>query len=108
MVASVYGDDFTTVGSQTQLDWFVSSFRKRYKFTEQARLGPGPEDSKEAMVLNRLVLWTLGGFEYEADPRQRERLMQDLSLSRAKPVGTPGAKLTNEQMLGDKGLAAKK
>jgi hypothetical protein len=93
----VHGDDLTTVGPKDSLDWFKNTLEQHYELEESARLGPGPGDAKEARVLNRLVRWTAHGVEYEADPRQAERLLRDLKLAGAKSVGTPGVKPTLEQ-----------
>ena len=43
-------------------------------------MGPGPEDDKEGLVLNRVIRWTESGLEYEADPRQGEKLLEELEL----------------------------
>ena len=102
---SVYGDDFTTTGSKTDLDWFVEQLKQRYELTESARLGPGSQDDKEGRVLNRTLRWTAAGLEYEADPRQVEKLVRDLGLTGANPVGTPGAKASREEAEQDKPLA---
>ena len=90
--ASVCGDDFTTTGSKADLDWFVEQLKQRYELTESARLGPGSQDDKEGRVLNRILRWTAAGLEYEADPRQVEKLVRDLRLVGANPVSTPGSK----------------
>ena len=45
---SVYGDDLTTVGPKSSLDWMRAELEKHYEFIEAHRLGPGPEDDKEA------------------------------------------------------------
>ena len=74
---SVHGDDITTVGSKTNLDWFKAELEKFYELKEAQRLGPGPNDHKEAVVLNRVVRWTRDGLEYEADPRQGEKFLRD-------------------------------
>ena len=50
---SVHGDDITTVGSQTNLDWFRAELEKLYEFKEAARLGPADGDDKAATVLHR-------------------------------------------------------
>ncbi len=92
------GDDLTTEGPKDQLDWFVGELRKKYELKEGARLGPGKEDDKEARILNRLVRWTAEGIEYEAGPRQAERIVRDLNLSGCKSVGSPGVKPTGEQV----------
>ena len=77
---SVHGDDITTVGSKANLDWFKAELDKFYELKEAQRLGPGPAEYKEAVVLNRVVRWTSDGLEYEADPRQGEKLLRDLQL----------------------------
>ena len=50
-----------------------------------------------------LVRWTDNGLEYEADPRQCEKLLRDLKLDGddVKSVGTPGVKPTRDQLDGD-------
>ncbi len=80
----------------------------KYDFVESARLGPGEKDDKTAKILNRIVRWTPNGLETEADPRQVEKLVRDLSLEGANPVATPGVKLTKEQAAGDTELERSK
>ena len=41
-------------------------------------------------MLNRVVRWTDRGIEYEADPRQVEKLVRDTQLQGANAVTTPG------------------
>jgi len=65
---SVHGDDFTAVGSKRSLDWMETEVKKRYECTVQPRMGPGADDAKTGLVLNRVVTWTEQGLEYEADP----------------------------------------
>ncbi len=107
-MCSVHGDDLTTTGPKRSLDWFKSELEKRYELTEIARLGPGKEDAKEGRILNRVVHWTPHGIQYEADPRQGEKLLRDLKLDGSKSVGTPGVKDTMEQILSDKPLPREK
>ena len=78
LVTSVHGDDFTSSGPKAHLDWMKSQMEAKYELKELARLGPAKDDGKEVKVLNRLVRWTETGIEYEADPRQIERLVVDL------------------------------
>ena len=68
---------------------------------EASRLGADPKDDKEGRVLNRIVRWTDDGLEYEADPRQAEKLLQELGLEDCRVVSTPGVKQTVEQIAGD-------
>ncbi len=105
---SVHGDDLTTEGPKAELDWFVQELRKKYELKENARLGPAESDDKEARILNRLVRWTKSGIEYEADPRQAERLVRDLGLEGCKTVGVPGVKSSYDQVEQDKELDERK
>ena len=93
IVLSVHGDDFTAAGPKASLDAFERLMRQRYELTVGGRLGPGNGDDKEATVLNRVVRWTSEGIEYEADPRQAERLLHELELDEnTKACVTPGVK----------------
>ena len=71
VITSVDGDDFTTVGTKTNLDWFKRGLEQIYELVEAARLGPGKKDDREARVLNRVVEWTEDGITYEADHKAR-------------------------------------
>ena len=107
LVASVHGDDFTTAGAKDDLDWYESEIAKRYECTIQPRIGPGEDDAKEAVVLNRVVRWTARGVEYEADPRQAEKLISECGLVGANTVVTPGLRLSHEEVQKDEPLEAK-
>ncbi len=107
---SVHGDDLTTVGSKVNLDWFRRELEKHYELREPHRLGPGPGDDHEALVLNRVVRWTDAGLEMEADPHQAEKLLRDLKLDGdgVKVAASPGVKATREQLDGDTPLEGQK
>ena len=57
-----------------------------------------------------MVRWTAAGLEYEADPRQAEKLLRDLKLDGegVKSASTPGVEFTKEQVDADKALEASK
>ena len=111
IVCSVHGDDFTSSGPKGSLDWLEGAIAERYEITVGPRLGPGPGDAKEATVLNRIVRWCSDQnghwLEYEADPRQIERLIGDCGLDGAKPVATPGTRLTGEEFDNDTPLESR-
>ena len=90
----MHGDGFTSSGPCDSLDWFESEISKEYEVTISPRLGPGPQDAKQGRALNRVIPWTEKGIEYEADPRQAEKLISECGMQGAKPVGTPGVKIT--------------
>ena len=71
-------------------------------------MGPGPDDCKEFTVLNKVIRWTDKGVEYEADPRQAEKLLEGLSLDGddCKARATPGREPIVEQLKNDRALSA--
>ena len=72
------------------------------------RIGPGEPDDKTGRVLKRVVRWTTHGLEYEADPRQSERLIESQGLDgSSNNVVTTGLKPTKEQMEAESPLEAK-
>ena len=105
IVCTVHGDDFTAVGPCMQLDWYEAALEKKYELKKGGRLGPGPDDAREATCLNRVIRWCADGLEYEADPRQVEKLVEELDLDGANSCVTPGVKALPEQHAEDKLLA---
>ena len=87
---SVHGDDFTSLGTEADLDWFETSLKKRYQVKRRALLGPDASDDKEIRILNRLVEWKEHETTYEADPRHAEIVIKSLGLESAKAVISPG------------------
>ena len=106
LMMSVHGDDFTTVGAKEDLDWLESEMQAHYELTIQPRLGPGDGDAKEAIVLNRVIRWTDQGIEYEADPRQSEKLVTECGMAGTNSVATPGVRLSFDQLEKDTELPA--
>ena len=105
IVCTVHGDDFTAVGPAKHLNWYETALEAKYELKKGGRLGPGPDDAKEATCLNRVIRWCSDGLEYEADPRQVEKLVEQLELEGAKSCVTPGIKALPEQHESDKPLS---
>ncbi len=101
---SVHGDDFTSSGPADALDWLETEVGREYEITVGPRLGPGPNDAKEARALNRVVRWLGDRIEYEADPRQAERLMAECGLDGCKSMTTPGVQPTFRELEEDQEL----
>ncbi len=104
LVVTVHGDDFTTAGACEDLDWFEGSMTEHYECTIQPRIGPGPRDAKEGIVLNRVIRWTDAGLEYEADPRQAEKLIAECGLTGSNTMATPGIRLSFAEVEKDQPL----
>ena len=60
---------------------------------------PSGQDGTEAIILNPIIRRTDFGLEYEADPRQVEKLLRYLKLDvpDVKVAATPGVKATKDQ-----------
>ena len=101
---SVHGYDFISEGGKLALDWFESEVAKKYEITISARLEPGPGDAKEGTCLNRVVRWCDGRVEYEADPRQAEKLISECGLEGAKATAIPGVNCGCHELEEDKPL----
>ena len=101
IAVSVHGDDFTACGPADSLDWYEKAVSAEYEISVGPRLGPAPEDAKQARVLNRVITWFDDRIEYEADPRQAERLIDELGLTGASAVVTPGVKLAYQEYTRD-------
>ena len=94
----VHGDDFTLLADQAEIDRVCKILRERYEIKLRGVMGPGVNDDKEISLLNRIVRWTEAGIEYELDPRHTEILIEQLGLSGAKPVSTPGIKESSDDL----------
>jgi hypothetical protein len=76
----VHGDDFTFVGERGALEAVERAMKSWYELKVKARLGDEDDDDKETDILGRRVRCTGAGFEYEADPRHREKILEALGL----------------------------
>ena len=103
----VYGDDFSARGSKKALDWYELEMKKSFELTVKARLGTGPNDDKEARILNRIVRVTSEGVEYEADPRHAEELSRMMEMEGCNPTVTLGVKETRATLDSDGELEQK-
>ena len=89
----VHGDDFTTPGTDTELNWFENMLAKAFEVKVRGRLGSGKSDTKEIRILNRIARRTSKGFEWESDPRHVEMIIRQMGVEGSNPVVSPGAKV---------------
>ena len=88
----VHGDYFTSLGSDSALDWVEGILAKAFDIKVRGRLGVGCDGPNEIRVLNRIVRVSSQGLEYEADPRHADLITHSLKLENSKAVSTPGVK----------------
>ena len=88
----VNGDDFVVTGGPKELEFVKRVFCEKYPVKVRGVMGPGPEDAKEATILNRIVRWEDGEVSFEADRKHVEKMLEDMKLVSCKPNLTPGTK----------------
>jgi hypothetical protein len=98
----VHGDDFTFVGENAGLNVVEAKMKEWYELKVKARLGNDPQDDKETDILGRLVRCTPAGFEYEADPRHRQKVLEALGLDEKSKGLTVNGRV--EEQLEDPGV----
>jgi len=91
----VHGDDFTILAQEHVIKYVAEKMSERYKLKLRGILGPDSWDDKELIILNRIIRWDDDGIRYEPDPRHAEMIITQLNLRGARPVGTPGVKVTD-------------
>ena len=94
----VHGDDFILEGEERELWRVHDELKKKYIVKMRGVLGPGKEDAKEVVVLNRVLAWDGCDFSYEADPRHVEMILRDLELESCKAAATPGVKQGSNEL----------
>ena len=72
----VHGDDFVTVWRRGKLRWFQKCLKGRFE-TKETVVGTGPGEETEVKVLNRIIRVTAEGWEYEADQRHAELIVDE-------------------------------
>eukprot|EP00971_Amphidinium_carterae_P251697 4996816-Amphidinium_carterae.1 len=97
ILAFVYGDKFTTVAERTEQDWFKSALAQHMWSKHEGTIGPGKEDDREAVCLNRICRWNVAtptqpeSIDMEADSRHVDILRSGIGLNeKSKSVVTPG------------------
>ena len=96
MYLTVHGDDFFATGVPEDLDWFEKSLLKAFEGKVKGRL---TQAGDELRILNRVVRRTDDGYEWEADQRHAELLIESAGLDHdSRPLSTPGRKLTSKEL----------
>ena len=77
---AVHGDDFTFCGLEQYL-WTVKRWMDEwFEVKVRGRLGPERHDDKCISVLGRLLRWEDWGITYQADPKHRNIILEQLGL----------------------------
>ena len=75
-----------------QLEWLKGEVEKKYKIKTQ-RFGPRKQHQQEVKLLNIIIGWDEArGLIFETDPRHASIIIEQMKLTEAKTVSTPGIK----------------
>jgi hypothetical protein len=89
----VHGDDFIASGCEENLRWLEAQLLKAYPLKMRGILGPGPDDAKEGIILNRKITFDSSGtFAFEADSEHVPKMLKVLGLEGCNTVVAPGSK----------------
>ena len=118
----LHGDDFATVGTNENVTWLKALLEKRCEIKTEcirpAAAGVGSRkvvgnlgasapkttngepiiEGVEARLLNRVVKVTREGWEFDPDQRHADLIVQELQLTGANGVTSPGESGSREKM----------
>ena len=79
----VHGEDIVSVGGSNQLRWLKEKLKERFEMKTKV-VGAREEEGevKEARILNRIIRRTSKGWEYEADQRHADLIVQETGAGR--------------------------
>ena len=89
MMCLVHGDDFVCVGSSINLAWLKSMLSDRFEIKTKM-MGLKAGESREERILNRVIRVTADGWEYEADQRHADLIIQESGASKLSTLTHPG------------------
>ena len=95
MCQSLY---MATTSPSGVFDDIVKDFKKYWIIKVRAILGPEQGDEKEVSILNRVVRWSSGVIEYEADPMHVKKLLRDMGMEGCRGLSTAGVKPSSEEV----------
>ena len=87
----VDGDDFVCVGQPEDLKWLKAKLSLRFEI-KTSMVGMNAQDGeiREARILNRVIRLTPQGWEYEADQRHADLIIQEMGAADKSTLSRPG------------------
>ena len=89
MMCLVHGADFVSAGGSTNLVWLKTQLSKRFQIKTKL-MGLKAGESREERILNRAIRVTPDGWEYEADQRHADLIIQDSGAVKLSTLSYPG------------------
>ena len=88
LVVTVHGDDIFVAGPRQDTAKMGATLKKRWETRDQM-IGPKPDDQRELRILNRTLRWCKDGLVFAANLRHGREVVDELGLSKSKPVSSP-------------------
>ena len=88
VAGTVHGDDIFVAGLRQDFANMGATLKKRWDTRDQM-IGPKPDDQKELRILNRTLRWCKDGLVFAANLRHGREVVDELGLSKSKPVSSP-------------------
>ena len=85
----VHGDDYASSGTQANLEWLKAGLERKFEI-KTTIIGHEKSDDTECKILKRMIRVTPEGYEYEADPRRADLIVEQLKVGESKGVVTAG------------------
>ena len=86
VAGTVHGDDIFVAGHGQEKANTGATLKKRWETRDQII---EPDDQKELRILNRTLRWCKDGFVFVANLRHGREVLDELGLSKSKPVSSP-------------------
>ena len=84
----MHGDDLFVAGPRQEVAKTGAMLKKRWETRDQM-IGAGPHDQKELHIFNQTLRWCKDGLIFAANPRHAREVIDELGLSKSKPVSSP-------------------
>lgn len=89
----IHVDDFLIIGDIEEAIWFEDHLQKQFEISTTII---GQDFVKTAAYLNRLITWTEGGIEVEADPEHVDVVLRYWGIGNCNGHETPVASESEE------------
>ena len=89
MLCLVHGDDFVSGADSSDLTWLKDQLSERFEIKTKL-MGLKEGESREERILNRVIRLTKEGWEYEADKRHADLIIQETGASKLGALSHPG------------------
>ena len=88
VAGTAHGDDIFVAGPRQDIAKMGATLKKRWETRDQM-IGPKPDDQKELRTLKRTLRWCKDGLVFAANLRHGREDVDEMKLSKSKPVPSP-------------------